>query len=407
DNLIRRKADGKIVLIDFGAVRAMQEGTQIQTTESGESRFTVTIGTPGYMPSEQCAGRPYFTSDLYALGMVCIRALTGIEPTDLPTDPETGEVVWKPHTKVSNGLGMVLTRMVKYHYTQRYQSVRDVLQGLQAFAIPEGSSKPSAESVANNANALTKLTDTSLSGTKISGGLSGGGNSGSQRRPSAPPTQASLGVILGVVFLFLLISIGLALPFLSRKTTTANRSPSPEPNPGQSFNPNSPQPLPTSVSATPETPGSTTNPTTPPGDNSVQPLTLQLGQAANLTGNLKPNGLQTYTFEGKAQQQLRISLSSTNGLPTSFALIDGTGQSVGSSAGGAVNNFEGMLPNNGMYTLILRPGQVKSDVPYQMTVLLAETGIIGNGGGTSGTATPGATPTPTPQIEIKVNVNKR
>jgi hypothetical protein len=80
---------------------------------------------------------------------------------------------------------------------------------------------------------------------------------------------------------------------------------------------------------------------------------------------------------------------------------------VGSSAGGAVNNFEGMLPNNGMYTLILRPGQVKSDVPYQMTVLLAETGIIGNGGGTSGTATPGATPTPTPQIEIKVNVNKR
>ena len=407
DNLIRRKADGKIVLIDFGAVRAMQEGTQIQTTESGESRFTVTIGTPGYMPSEQCAGRPYFTSDLYALGMVCIRALTGIEPTDLPTDPETGEVVWKPHTKVSNGLGMVLTRMVKYHYTQRYQSVRDVLQGLQAFAIPEGSSQTSAETAANNANALTKLTDTSLSGTKISGGLSGGGSSGSQRRPSAPPTQASLGVILGVVFLFLLISIGLALPFLSRKTTTANRSPSPEPAPGQSFNPNSPQPLPTSVSATPETPGSTTNPTTPPGDNSVQPLTLQLGQAANLTGNLKPNGLQTYTFEGKAQQQLRISLSSTNGLPTSFALIDGTGQSVGSSAGGAVNNFEGMLPNNGMYTLILRPGQVKSDVPYQMTVLLAETGIIGNGGGTSGTATPGATPTPTPQIEIKVNVNKR
>ncbi len=398
DNLIRRKSDGKIVLIDFGAVRAMQEGTQIQTNESGESRFTVTIGTPGYMPSEQCAGRPYFTSDIYALGMVCIRALTGIEPTDLPTDPETGEVVWKPHTKVSNGLGMVLTRMVKYHYTQRYQSVRDVLQGLQAFAIPEGSTQPSTEALPNNASALTKLTSTTVSAGQNSGGLGNGGTT--NRRPAPPPTQASLGGILGVVFLLILVSIGIALPFLSRKTNTANRSVNPETPVSQTFNPNSPQPLPTSVSATPETANPAINPSTPQGDNPVQPLVLQTGQASNLTGSLKPNGLQTYTFEAKAQQQLKISLSSTNGLPTSFALVDGTGQSVGSSAGSAVNNFEGVLPNSGMYTLLVRPGQAnKVDAPYQMTVLLADTGIIGNSSS--------ASPNPTPQIEIKVNVNKR
>ncbi|MEI6428134.1 MAG: protein kinase [Pseudanabaena sp. ELA607] len=404
DNLIRRKADGKIVLIDFGAVRAMQEGTQIQQTESGESRFTVTIGTPGYMPSEQCAGRPYFTSDLYALGMVCIRALTGIEPTDLPTDPETGEVVWKPHTKVSNGLGMVLTRMVKYHYTQRYQSVRDALQGLQAFAIPEGSSsKPNADTSSSNANALTKLTNTSLSDKT---GM-GGGTTASRRvtTKNQAQNQASMGVVLGVIFLLLLVSIGFALPFLSRRTNTANKSANPEPSASQPFNPNSPQPLPTSVSASPDATTQPVNPANPPsGDNSVQPLTLQLGQTSNLTGNLKPNGSQTYTFEAKAQQQLKISLASTNGLPTSFALIDGTGQSVGSSAGSMVNNFEGSLPNNGMYTLVVRPGQTnKNDVPYQMTVLLAEAGSMANS-----TPNPtGATPTPTPQIEIKVNVNKR
>lgn len=49
-NLIRRQGDGKIVLIDFGAVK--QIGTQVVNAQ-GETRMTVSIGTPGYMPSEQ------------------------------------------------------------------------------------------------------------------------------------------------------------------------------------------------------------------------------------------------------------------------------------------------------------------------------------------------------------------
>ncbi|MFQ3679876.1 MAG: serine/threonine-protein kinase [Pseudanabaenaceae cyanobacterium] len=154
ENLIRRQSDGRLVLIDFGAVKALGEAPP-PGEGSGESRYTVTIGTPGYMPSEQCAGRPNYTSDLYALGMVVIRALTGCEPTELPHDPDTGELVWRDRAKVSSGLAMVLSRMVRSQYTQRYQSVKEVQQALNAFVVPvEAAKTPTATS---NAAASRRL----------------------------------------------------------------------------------------------------------------------------------------------------------------------------------------------------------------------------------------------------------
>ncbi|MBD0344001.1 MAG: serine/threonine protein kinase, partial [Coleofasciculus sp. Co-bin14] len=72
-NLIRRKRDGKIVLIDFGAVK--QVSTQIIHPE-GQTTLTVAVGSPGYMPNEQLSGKPRFCSDIYAVGMLGIQALT-------------------------------------------------------------------------------------------------------------------------------------------------------------------------------------------------------------------------------------------------------------------------------------------------------------------------------------------
>lgn len=73
-NLIRRRRDQRIVLIDFGAVK--QLSSQIIQVQ-GHTTRTIAIGSPGYMPSEQMAGRPKFCSDLYAVGMIGIQALTG------------------------------------------------------------------------------------------------------------------------------------------------------------------------------------------------------------------------------------------------------------------------------------------------------------------------------------------
>ncbi|PSB24847.1 CHASE2 domain-containing protein [Stenomitos frigidus] len=128
-NLIRRQRDGKLVLIDFGAVKEIQ--TQITSMVPGQSELTVGIGTQGYGPSEQMMGKPRYNSDLYALGMTAINALTGLQPSQLPTHPETGEVIWRDLVQVSSGLASILTKMTRYHFSQRYQSAQAVLYALE------------------------------------------------------------------------------------------------------------------------------------------------------------------------------------------------------------------------------------------------------------------------------------
>ena len=128
-NLIRRQHDGKLVLIDFGAVKEIQ--TQITSMVPGKSELTVGIGTQGYGPSEQMIGKPRYNSDLYALGMTAINALTGLQPSQLPTHPDTGEVIWRDQARVSAGLAAILTKMTRYHFSERYQSAQAVLYALE------------------------------------------------------------------------------------------------------------------------------------------------------------------------------------------------------------------------------------------------------------------------------------
>jgi serine/threonine protein kinase len=121
---IRLRNDEKIVLIDFGAVK------EVSLIEGSNISSTVGIGTQGYIPSEQAGGRPRFASDIYSVGMIAIQALTGISPRDLDEDNSTGEVLWKHHVNISKDLEEILARMVRYHFSSRYQTVIEVLADL-------------------------------------------------------------------------------------------------------------------------------------------------------------------------------------------------------------------------------------------------------------------------------------
>ncbi|MHC5859678.1 protein kinase domain-containing protein [Nostoc sp.] len=138
-NIRRRRSDGKIVLIDFGAVKEVS--TQVINPQ-GKTTLTVTIGTPGYMPGEQAKGQPTFHSDIYAVGIIAIQALTGINPypVGLPTNSQTGEIVWrdayggKLRTHVSPKLANIIDKMVLYDYRQRYGSANEVLQAIKTLS---------------------------------------------------------------------------------------------------------------------------------------------------------------------------------------------------------------------------------------------------------------------------------
>jgi len=136
-NLIRQNGTHKLVLIDFGA--AKQTWRQVVTDkEKTYTNFalgigaTIAIGTPGYMPAEQERGIPKPSSDIYALGMMAIQALTGLSPTQLMEDSETGEVLWQQHVEVTPALAKILDKMVCFYFKDRYQSATDTLHALQS-----------------------------------------------------------------------------------------------------------------------------------------------------------------------------------------------------------------------------------------------------------------------------------
>ncbi len=126
-NLMRRREDGKIFLIDFGAVKEL--GTLVVNTQ-GEIASSIAIGTPGYMPTEQGLGKPCFASDIYAVGIIAIAALTGVQASELEENPQTGELIWLDRAEVSPHLAKTISKMVRRHFSLRYPSAKDALQAL-------------------------------------------------------------------------------------------------------------------------------------------------------------------------------------------------------------------------------------------------------------------------------------
>lgn len=142
-NLIRQKSDGRIVLIDFGAVKVIQNPEEeIQGFEQQENH-TIAIGSRGYAPTEQIDGLPEFSSDLYALGITAIQALIGIDPRKYRRDSSTATLItasqsneslqyWRELVNISEKFAAILDRMVHYDSNQRYHSAIEVLKSLES-----------------------------------------------------------------------------------------------------------------------------------------------------------------------------------------------------------------------------------------------------------------------------------
>ncbi|MEH2163067.1 MAG: serine/threonine-protein kinase [Nostoc sp.] len=146
-NLMRRYSDQKIVLIDFGSIK------KIGALGAG---LTISVGTPGYMPSEQAKGKPKLCSDIYAVGMIGIQALTGLIPEQLQEDPTTGGVIWRDLVEVSDALANILDTMVSDRYNQRYQSATEALQALNYdLALSESSESAGIKSNTDNTYLLS------------------------------------------------------------------------------------------------------------------------------------------------------------------------------------------------------------------------------------------------------------
>jgi serine/threonine protein kinase len=144
-NILRRQADDRLMLIDFGVAKQISE-------EAGPGEAGTRIGTEGYAPMEQFrGGKAYPASDLYSLGATCLHLMTGTRPDSL-YDPLNGRWLWREYLQqekgvmVSDQLAHILDNLLKDLVNERYQSADEVMRDLNAdsFLPVSRSVQPSA-----------------------------------------------------------------------------------------------------------------------------------------------------------------------------------------------------------------------------------------------------------------------
>ncbi|MHC5915242.1 MAG: protein kinase domain-containing protein [Nostoc sp.] len=130
-NIMRRRRDGKVFLLDFGAV-------EVENTELGAATFSTGAYTPGFAPPEQRAPgeiKILARADLYALAVTVIRLLTNEEAIKL--FDAHNNCKWQSHVTVKPDLADVLDRML-LPAEERFQSAQEVLDALnpQSAQVP-------------------------------------------------------------------------------------------------------------------------------------------------------------------------------------------------------------------------------------------------------------------------------
>ena len=125
---MRRKSDNKIYLIDFGSVKEIH---YLSKGQDGSIAPTKTVGTEGYMAPEQFKGVPQFNSDIYSLGIVCVEAITKINPR------EQSNIIHSNLLKtlligsnIRPYLVDILCKMVEFDCRLRYQTVEEIQKDL-------------------------------------------------------------------------------------------------------------------------------------------------------------------------------------------------------------------------------------------------------------------------------------
>jgi serine/threonine protein kinase len=129
-NNILRRPDGRLVLIDFGVAKQLNDDP---SAEAGTR-----VGTEGYAPIEQFRGGKAFpASDLYSLGATCLHLMSQTRPDHL-YDPLNGRWIWREYlleqkkVVVSDQLAHIFDHLLKDLVSERYQSADEVMRDLNA-----------------------------------------------------------------------------------------------------------------------------------------------------------------------------------------------------------------------------------------------------------------------------------
>jgi hypothetical protein len=119
---VMRRADGRYVLVDFGAVRAKLEPKGGSTV----------VGTFGFMAPEQFQGRAMPQSDVYSVGATMLALITGVDPDELPHKGLRIDVDAALGSRAGGRLAQALAAMVDPDPDTRPKELGPIVAGLRA-----------------------------------------------------------------------------------------------------------------------------------------------------------------------------------------------------------------------------------------------------------------------------------
>jgi ankyrin repeat protein len=119
-NIIRR-ADGRVYLVDFGAV----QNTYCNTFMRGST----VVGTFGYMAPEQFRGQAVPATDFYGLAATLLFLLTWRSPADIPQDRL--RLNFRSRVQISDSFADWLEQMLEPDANDRFPSAKDALERLR------------------------------------------------------------------------------------------------------------------------------------------------------------------------------------------------------------------------------------------------------------------------------------
>ena len=122
-NLIICDHNHQVILTNFGVL------IDIKTIFKGTIDHSNKDDKLNYWSPEQIAGRPTLNSDLYALGMSIIEALTLVKPATFARDSQN-KLPWAQSFAIDRRLVKIIDKMIQPDLGRRYQSADQVLKDL-------------------------------------------------------------------------------------------------------------------------------------------------------------------------------------------------------------------------------------------------------------------------------------
>ncbi len=126
ENLMLRKSDQRIILIDFGIARTLNP--DIDTT-------VTVIGTPPYSPPEVFRGKTEVRSDIYSLGATMHALLTG----KIPDGPFSFDPLDNIKPDISKELTHIVEKALSMHIDNRYSTAQEMLDAIDRLSLKKAS----------------------------------------------------------------------------------------------------------------------------------------------------------------------------------------------------------------------------------------------------------------------------